>query len=69
MWGVVCYKSVEWVGVDVRSCLLRVSQVNGFGCEELSAMSQSSEWVIGVVCYKLVERMGVDVRSCLLQVS
>ena len=53
----------------MRSCLLRVSQVNGFGCEELSAMSQSSEWVIGVVCYKLVERMGVDVRSCLLQVS
>ena len=39
MWGVVCYKSVEWVGVDVRSCLLQVSQVSGCGCEELFATS------------------------------
>ena len=39
MWGVVCYKSVEWVGVDVRSCLLQVSQVSGCGCEELFAAS------------------------------
>ena len=54
MWGVVCYKSAKWVGVDVRSCLLQVSQVNRLE---------------GVVCYKLVERIGVDVRSCLLQVS
>ena len=42
-----CYKSVEWVGVDVKSCLLQVSQVSGCGCEELFATStsQSSEWV------------------------
>ena len=41
MWGVVCYKSVEWVGVDVRSCLLQVSQVNRL--EELFATSWLNE--------------------------
>ena len=41
----ICYKSVKWVGVDVRSCLLQVSQVSECGCEELFATSQSSEWV------------------------